>query len=409
MKSAVLSVGTELTRGEIINTNASWLCDRLTALGSTVQYALTIDDDPGRIQQALRDLATQAEVIVCTGGLGPTTDDLTAQSVADLLGVPLVTDPASLERIRQMVEKRGRQLTASNAKQADLPQGSRVLTNEHGSAPGFSVHVTPSCEAYFLPGVPREMRGLFTDHIDAEIRGKLGTLRSHQEQLRVFGLPESLVNDALAGVEEAFNVTVGYRAHFPEVLVKSLAFRDDDADAKAASVAAADEIARRLGADIYARGNDTLVSVVGKLLHARGWTLGLAESCTGGLVAQMVTKEPASHYFRGGVVCYDNDVKRRLLGVSRETLETQGAVSRDTVIEMAKGVREALNADVGLAFSGIAGPSGGSDAKPVGLVHFAVSTPLGIEAREQMFPGDRGQVQVRAAFAGLDLLRRLLG
>src|SRR5690606_26172987 len=149
---------------------------------------------------------------------GPTTDDLTAQSVADLLGVPLQVDTASLERIRQMVERRGRQLTPSNAKQADLPRGCRVLANEHGSAPGFAVRVTPQCEAYFLPGVLREMRGLFADHIEADVRAKLGTLRSHQEQLRVYGLPESAVNDALAGVEEAFNVTVGYRAHFPEVL-----------------------------------------------------------------------------------------------------------------------------------------------------------------------------------------------
>ncbi len=408
MKSAVLSIGTELTRGEITNTNASWLCEQLTSLGSTVLYVLTIDDDPGRIQQALRDLATHVEVIICTGGLGPTTDDLTAQSVAEVLSVPLVTDVASLERIREMVERRGRQLTPSNAKQADLPRGCRVLTNEHGSAPGFAVAVNPSCEAYFLPGVPREMRGIFRDHIEAEIRGKLGTVRSHQEQLRVFGMPESAVNDALEGVEETFGVTVGYRAHFPEVLVKSLAFRNDDAEAKAASVAAAQEIERRLGHHIYGRGNESLVSVVAQLLHARGWTLGLAESCTGGLVAQMVTKEPASHYFRGGVVCYDNDVKRRLLGVSRETLDAHGAVSRETALEMAKGVREALDADVGLAFSGIAGPTGGTTTKPVGLVFFAVSSPLFEEAREQVFPGDRGQVQTRAAFAGLDLLRRLL-
>lgn len=408
MKAAVLSIGTELTRGEITNTNASWLCEQLTSLGGTVQHVLTTDDDPGRIRQALRDLATSAQVIVCTGGLGPTTDDLTAQSVAQLLGVPLATDPASLERIRQMVERRGRQLTPSNAKQADLPRGSRVLTNEHGSAPGFAIHLAPHCEAYFLPGVPREMRGIFADHVAGELRGKLGKLRSHQEQLRVYGLPESSINDALGGVEEEFRVTVGYRAHFPEVLVKALAFRDTDEEARAASSAAAAEIRRRLGTEVYACGQESLVSVVANLLHARGWTLALAESCTGGLVAQMVTKEPASHYFRGGVVCYDNDVKSSLLGVSRETLETHGAVSRDTVEEMAAGARKILTADVSLAISGIAGPTGGTETKPVGLVHFAVSTPLRVEACQQVFAGDRGQVQVRAAFTGLDLLRRLL-
>lgn len=408
MKSAVLSIGTELTRGEITNTNASWLCEQLTSLGSTVLEVLTIDDDPERIQRSLRALAADVEVVICTGGLGPTTDDLTAQSVADLLGLPLVTDPDSLERIRRMVARRGYQLTASNAKQADLPRGARVLTNNHGSAPGFMIALSPTCSAYFLPGVPREMRGLFADHIQAELQTKLGTLRSHQEQLRVYGMPESQVNDALAGVEEQFGVTVGYRAHFPEVYIKSLAFRDNDAEAQTASLAAATEIERRLGDKIYARGNQTLVATIAHLLHTRDWTLGLAESCTGGLVSEMVTKEPASHYFRGAVVCYDNDVKQRLLGVSPETLATHGAVSRETVTEMARGVREALGADVGIAFSGIAGPSGGTDAKPVGLVHYAVSTPLGVETREQVFPGDRGQVQLRAAFAGLDLLRRVL-
>lgn len=408
MKSAVLSIGTELTRGEITNTNASWLCEQLTSLGGTVLQVLTIDDDPGRIQRSLAGLAAEVEVVLCTGGLGPTTDDLTAQSVADLLGLPLVTDQESRERIRRMVERRGYQLTASNAKQADLPQGARVLTNNHGSAPGFAIALNATCYAYFLPGVPREMRGLFADHIQTELRAKLGTLRSHQEQLRVYGMPESQVNDALAGVEEQFGVTVGYRAHFPEVYIKSLAFRDNDADARTASLAAAVEIERRLGDKIYARGNQSLVAAVAHLLHARGWTLGLAESCTGGLVAEMVTKEPASHYFRGAVVCYDNDVKQRLLGVSPDTLTAHGAVSRETVLELARGARESLGADVGLAFSGIAGPSGGTETKPVGLVHYAVSTPAGEEAREQVFPGDRGQIQLRAAFAGLDLLRRTL-
>jgi nicotinamide-nucleotide amidase len=408
MKAAVLSIGTELTRGEITNTNASWLCEQLTTLGATVLQVQTVDDDPGRIQQALRDLGRTVAVVVTTGGLGPTTDDLTAQSVADLLAVPLETDIASLEQIRTRLEKYGHRLSASNAKQADLPRGCTVLTNGYGTAPGFMVHLTPECAAYFLPGVPREMRGIFTDHIQSELRTKIGSRRSHQEQLRVFGMPESKVNDALAGVEEMFGVTVGYRAHFPEVLVKALAFRDNDAEARAASIAAAAEIERRLGDAVYARGNQSLVATVAGLLKSRGWSLACAESCTGGLVSQMITHEPASDYFRGAVVCYDNDVKRRLLGVPRETLETQGAVSRDTVVAMAAGVRDALDAQVGLAFSGIAGPSGGTETKPVGLVHFAVSTPLGIEAREQVFAGDRGQIQKRAGYAGLDLLRRLL-
>jgi nicotinamide-nucleotide amidase len=408
MKATVLSIGTELTRGEIVNTNATWLCDRLTSLGAIVTQVRVVDDDPLHIREALTELSRASSVLVCTGGLGPTTDDLTAQTVAEFLGVELVVDEPSLERIRELLIRRGRELSASNAKQAALPQGCHVLTNDYGTAPGFKVQLTSTCEAYFLPGVPREMSGMFSDRVAADVSSKLQGVRSHQEQLRVFGLPESHVNDALRGVEETFGVTIGYRAHFPEVFVKALAFRDTEAEAHAASFAAAAEIERRLGDYVYARGDRTLVATVATLLADRKWTLGLAESCTGGLVAQLVTQEPASHYFRGGVVCYDNDVKRALLGVSPDTLANHGAVSRETVIAMANGIRHALNAEVGLSFSGIAGPTGGTDTKPVGLVHFAVSTPLGVEAREQVFPGERPAVQLRAAYAGLDLLRRIL-
>lgn len=408
MKATVLSIGTELTRGEIVNTNATWLCDRLTSLGAIVTQVRVVDDDPLHIRQALSELSRASSVLVCTGGLGPTTDDLTAQTVAEFLGVDLFVDQPSLDRIRELLARRGRELTASNAKQAELPRGCQVLANDYGTAPGFKVQLTSNCEAYFLPGVPREMSGMFSDHVAADVSSKLQGVRSHQEQLRVFGLPESHVNDALQGVEETFGVTIGYRAHFPEVFVKALAFRDSETEAHTASFAAAAEIERRLGDYVYARGDQSLVATVATLLTHRKWTLGLAESCTGGLVAQLITKEPASHYFRGGVVCYDNDVKHGLLGVSPNTLTTRGAVSRETVIEMANGIRHAVNCDVGLAFSGIAGPTGGTDTKPVGLVHFAVSTPLGVDAREQVFPGERAAVQLRAAYAGLDLLRRLL-
>jgi nicotinamide-nucleotide amidase len=408
MKASVLCIGTELTRGEIHNTNASWLCEQLTSLGAHVLWTITVDDDPERIETALRELATKSDVILTTGGLGPTTDDLTAQSVANVLGVHLQTDAVSLERIKALVEKHGFVLTASNAKQADLPAGCTVLPNNYGSAPGFTAKLLPDCTAFFLPGVPREMKGIFADQIAPWLLARPGNQNAHQEVLRVFGMPESLVNDALAGVEDTYQVVVGYRAHFPEVLVKSLAFRSDAGAAKEASVNAATEIARRLGENVYARGETTLVSVTAAALVRHAWTLALAESCTGGLIASMVTHEPASHYFRGSIVCYDNVVKERILGVSAQTLATHGAVSEATVLEMARGTRVALASDVGLAVSGIAGPTGGTETKPVGLVHFALSTPEGEYTFHKVFSGNREQIQKRAAFAGLDWVRRVL-
>ena len=408
VKAAVLSIGTELTRGTIHNTNATWLCGQLTSLGARIERVVTVDDDSRRIQAALSQLAQSCELVVCTGGLGPTTDDLTAAAVAELLKVPLKTHQASLRHIQALVERRGRALTPSNARQADLPEGALALPNGNGTAPGFVVSIGKSCDAYFLPGVPAEMQAMFDAHVAPIVAARARDIASHQEQLRVFGLPESAINDTLAGLEHEFDVSVSYRVSFPEVLVGFLAARSTHSEARAASDAAANEAATRLGDCVYARGETTLVSLVGSRLQARSWTLGLAESCTGGLAAELVTREPASHYFVGGVVCYANQVKQRVLHVRRQTLDSQGAVSEATVAEMAENIREVLECDVGLAFSGIAGPSGGTELKPVGLVHYGVCTPEGLFLREQVFTGDRGQIQQRAAFAGFDLLRRVL-
>lgn len=404
----VLSIGTELTRGTIHNTNATWLCSKLTRLGASVVAVVTVDDDPKAIQSAVRDLARRAALIVSTGGLGPTSDDLTAFSVAQLLKAPLRRDEESLRRIERGLERRGRHLTPSNAKQADIPEGASALQNAVGTAPGFVVTIDETCHAYFMPGVPREMEAMFDDFVELAVRARVGSVTSHLEQLRVFGLPESTINEKLASIEQQYDVTLTYRLAFPEVLVGTLAVRNTHQAAVAASNAAASEVEQRLGTYVYGRGETSLVSVVGSLLHARGWTLGLAESCTGGLAAELITQEAASHYFVGAVVCYADKVKRNVLRVAQHTLETRGAVSEATVEEMVTHVRDVLDCDVGLAFSGIAGPSGGSELKPVGLVHYGVCTPEGMHLRREVFTGDRQQIQRRAAFAGFDLLRSVL-
>lgn len=407
MKGGILSIGTELTRGEIHNTNSTWLCQQFTDCGIPVVRCETVADDAFDIGQAFARLSSDCDFVVSTGGLGPTTDDITAQAIAQHLGIPLVRDAMSLRVIVERLEKAGRAVTESSCKQADFPAGATVLSNSYGTAPGFLVR-TANCAAYFLPGVPREMTGMFGDHLAQLLLSVNKSAHIRQLRLRTFGLPESQINDQLAGIEQTFGVTLAYRAKFPTVEVKPIAVRASASEADQAVRAAADEVKARLGNSVFAEGSKDFPEAVGDLLRARGLTLGLAESCTGGLVAKLITQYPASDYFRGGIVCYDNEIKQRLLQVAPETLRQHGAVSEQTVTQMASGARAALGCDIALALSGVAGPSGGTEYKPVGLVHYAVATPDQVIARQRVFGGDREAIQARAAYAGLDLIRELL-
>lgn len=406
MSAAVMSIGTELVRGEIHNSNSTWLCEQVTGLGLEVTECAVVSDDVNQIRRTLRRLAAEHSLVICTGGLGPTTDDMTTSAVAAEQGVPLVRDDESLQRIETRMRAAGLALAASNAKQADFPQGATVLRNDFGTAPGFTVELG-TCRFVFLPGVPREMKGMFEAHVSAEVRSRV-VHHMHQVRLRTFGAPESKVNDLLTGVEDAFGVSLGYRAHFPEIEVKSLAFRDSLDEAQLAARRAADAVRAKLGDLVYGEGERPLPQVVGDLLRQRGWTIGIAESCTGGLASALVTREPASDYFKGAIVSYSNEVKERLLGVPRDQLEHFGAVSEPVARAMAEGVRRVLSTDVGISFSGIAGPGGGTADKPVGLVHYSTSTPAETRHFVQVFTGDRERVQLRAVYACLNELRKQL-
>ncbi len=419
MTCAVLSIGTELTRGELINSNSAWLAAGLTDLGFEVVEHDVVDDDRGRIVAALERLASFADVIVCTGGLGPTTDDLTTASVAAMLGVGLVRDEASLEHIRRRFERIGRPMSDSNAKQADFPEGATILFNPVGTAPGFEVSVR-SARAFFMPGVPSEMKRMFDDQVVPRIRA-LAPHDSHQIRLRTFGMPESVVGEKLAGVELIFEgVTIGYRAHFPEIEVKVLARAPGSASRRAGvdgpegthafvrdlSERAAREVRTRLGDIVYGEGEDTFSGVVGRALRTRGWTLAIAESCTGGLVGHMLTREPgASDYLLLDAVTYANSAKQSVLGVDEDVLRGHGAVSAECACRMAEGARRVSGADVALAITGIAGPGGGTDSKPVGLVYLAIATAKGTEVIERSFKGERLFIQTLAAYVGLGMVR----
>ncbi len=408
MTVAVLCSGTELTRGELVNTNATWLAERLTELGFEVAAIDVVDDDRGRIIAALRRLGAEHDVIVGTGGLGPTTDDLTTECVASVLGVKLFRDEASLKLIEDRLAQFGRKMAASNAKQADFPEGAVILPNSNGTAPGFSVRIGRAL-AFFLPGVPKEMRTMYEQSVATTIL-PLRTQRHFQVRLSTFGLPESEVNDRLAGIEERHGVTIGYRAKLPEIEVKVLARAETEELARARSEAATREVRERLGEDaIFGEGGVRLPEAVGELLAERGLTLAAAESCTGGLVSELMTAiSGSSRYFQGGAVVYSNEAKTALLDVDASLIERHGAVSREVAVAMAEGARARLKSDLALSITGIAGPTGGTPEKPVGLVHYAVASANGVSHRQKVFIGDREQVRLRAAFAALALTRAVV-
>ena len=407
MTVAVLSLGTELVRGELVNTNAPWLAEALSAKGFEVSELACVGDHKSQVVATLERLAQSNQVIVCTGGLGPTTDDLTAQAVAELLRVPLELDMRSLERIRERFARAGREMAKSNEKQAWFPRGAEILDNAEGTAPGFAMPIGAS-SAFFMPGVPHEMRAMFRASVEPRLRhGSAGYL--HQVRLNTFGLPESAVNDKLAGLESEFGVELGYRAHFPEIQVKVLARAEGRAQAVALAERAGAEVKRRLGDVVFSTGELSLAQAVGELLERRALLLGLAESCTGGLVSQLITSHPgASKYFSGAVVSYANQVKQVVLGVPISLLESHGAVSQPVAEAMARGACQSLGASLGLALTGIAGPAGGSAEKPVGLVHTALWDGQVVHHDRRIHPGNRQQIQRRAAYAGLMLIYRHL-
>ncbi|HEY3236846.1 MAG TPA: competence/damage-inducible protein A [Polyangiaceae bacterium] len=407
MTAAILCIGTELTRGELLNTNVRWLAQALTELGLEVGAADCTDDDRERIQSTLQRLGAEHEVLVCTGGLGPTTDDITTECVAKVLRVALERHPPSLQAIAERMRRAGREMAASNAKQADFPAGATVLENSQGTAPGFSVQIHRA-RCFFLPGVPHEMKAMFHRWVAPSLEG-VAKEPVQQILIRTFGLPESTINDRLSGIEEQYGVTLGYRAHFPEIEVKVLERVTPEVSAPRAS-AAADEVEQRLGTEVvFGRGRETLPLFIRRLLEERGWTLAVGESCTGGLVGQLLTQHAgASSFFRGSAVVYTNRAKEQLLGVSPKLLADFGAVSEPVARAMAEGARRAFEADIGLSVTGIAGPSGGSEVKPVGTVHLAVATERGTRVERLFYPGTRSRIRRLAAFTGLALVRKTL-
>jgi nicotinamide-nucleotide amidase len=403
----IVTIGDELNRGEIVDTNSSWLAERLSALGAHVRWRTSVTDDAADMTAALKTAVGRAQIVVTSGGLGPTDDDRTVDVVSALAGVAPVQDPAHFDKMQERFAARGFRLTPNNLRQVRVPSGAEVLANKPGLAPGFGVSVG-AARLYSMPGVPREMKSIFDEHVAPRVAAAVGGALPLRRTWRVAGMGESHVDHALRGLVDGIEgATLHYRIAFPENLVTVVVRRDDGAALLERLDA---EVRARLGDHVYATGETTLAEVIGTRLVARNETLAVAESCTGGMIGQLVTAIPgSSRWFVGGVIAYANALKEGMLDVKRATLEAHGAVSEPTVIEMADGARARTGAQWAIAVSGIAGPDGGTAEKPVGTVFIAVTGEGKREVRRLFWPTDRELVRQLAAHAALHLLYKQLG
>jgi nicotinamide-nucleotide amidase len=413
---AILSTGDEVVEGRTVDTNASHIADCVAQLGYDVVCKLVVGDFPDRLEWAWRAALAQADVVISTGGLGPTTDDLTNETLARVAGVDLVLDEAELEKIRRFFASVGRPMPENNVRQAMLPAGSEVVPNNLGTAPGYRLVIPTGGRrpvGIVLPGVPREMRAMLEESVLPWLATRLGPDRAVVSRtFQTFGMGESAIDEAVAGLVPPEEARLAFRAAFPQVAVRVSAHGTRE-DAERRVKIYGDKIAARLGAVIYAEGNATMEARVGELLRERGKTLATAESCTGGLLGNRLTNVPGSStYYSGGVVAYSNKLKEKLLGVSRTTLSMFGAVSEETAREMAIGARRLTGADIAIATTGIAGPDGGTPDKPVGTVAVALAADGcgddGAQSKIYRLWGNREWVKLLTSQVALDWVRRML-
>ncbi len=408
----VICVGTELLLGDILNGNARYLAQQLAALGIPHYYQTVVGDNPSRIQRALAIACERSRLILFTGGLGPTPDDLTTETIADFFEAQLHEWPDVVEDIRKKYASLGKMPTASSFKQALQPQGAELLPNNSGTAPGMIWEARPGLIMMTFPGVPREMKRMWTETSMPWLKQRgwsQGTFASRT--LKFHGIGESTLAEQVIPYFERENPTVAPYAGDGEVRLRVTARAETEAEAEALIEPVAQELEVIGGEHYFGADEQTLATVVGELLLGRGETLAVAESCTGGGLGQKLTDVPGSSaYFWGGVISYDNSVKQNLLGVETEALESQGAVSAIVAEQMALGVRAALKTSWGIGITGVAGPGGGSDEKPVGLVYIGVAGPDGsIKAVKCQFgQRERGVIRDRAALEALNLLRLAL-
>ncbi len=402
----IVSQGEELLTGQTLDSNSHFLCGQLTDLGLRVRGAITAGDRVEAIASALRLAADEAAVVVCTGGLGPTSDDLTADAAGLAFDLPIVLHDEALTQIETRYRDAGRPMPESNRRQAMLPKGCTVLENPVGTAPGFAV-TTPGGRLYCLPGVPFEMKRMWTQQVATDLAARFSISPPERRLFRVLGKGESQLQDLLGDLPTLHpGIELGFRARMPENQVKLVAPQGHPGMDEAAALVRA-----RLGRDLFAEDEGLeLAGAIGQLLLDRGERVAFAESCTGGWVSHLCVSEPgSSRWLERSWVTYSNQAKQDELGVRAETLQAHGAVSEETAVEMARGAREAAGVDWAVAITGIAGPTGGSPDRPVGTVVFSIVGPEVEHTRRLRLPSS-GRTPTRrfSSFIALDMLRRQL-
>jgi len=406
----VLSVGNEIISGRIADTNAAYISNRLESLGVDVIRHVAVGDDLAALIEELLDASERFDLILITGGIGPTRDDITRQAVAAAAGVELELHEPSLEHIRERFRSFGLpHMPQTNRVQAYLPKGSTLIHNPNGTAAGFRMQINRAHVAV-LPGVPPEMVAMFEESVVPFVRTLLPRGVHVTGSLECFGMSESLIDEKVHDLmDPTANPLVGLLANSGQITVKITARAGDEATAGRLVVQTKAEVRKRLGGAVLGEDGQQLEHVVGQMLAARGLTIATAESCTGGLIAKKLTDVPGSSaYFLRGYVTYSNPSKTDLLGVSPELLKTAGAVSEAVARAMAQGARAAAGAGIAVSATGIAGPSGGSAEKPVGLVFIGIADEAGSEVQRYELRGDRERIRERTARLALDMVRRRL-
>jgi nicotinamide-nucleotide amidase len=405
----IIAVGSELLTPFRTDTNSLWLTERLNSVGVEVKLKTIVGDDDARLEETVRDALKRSGVVLLTGGLGPTEDDITRKIAARALGRRLLLDEKVLDDIKAKFLRWGRQMPEINARQAMVMEGAEVLPNPNGSAPGLYLEHDGRVVA-LLPGPPREMKPMFEGLVLPRLAERSGGVRVVRRVLRVAGLGESAVDERIAPVYTQYkNPQTTILFNSTEIEIHLTAQAKTEAEAELLLDGLAGQIEERLGDSVFAFRGEKMEEVVGLRLAVGGFTLATAESCTGGLVAHRLTEVPGSStYFMEGVVTYSNEAKTRLLGVPAELIGAHGAVSAEVAEAMAVGVKRRAETDFGLSVTGIAGPGGGSEEKPVGLVYVALADDAHTEHKRALLPGDRHLIRWRASQFALDLLRRRL-
>jgi nicotinamide-nucleotide amidase len=417
MDAVIISVGTELVTGQCVDTNSAWLSGELSPFGVQVVRHVTVGDDVERLEGAIREAMGKAGIIVITGGLGPTADDITRDALAAAIDAPLEENAEALGQIRAMFERWQRHMSDANRVQALIPRGCEIIPNKRGTAPGIR-HRGDRTEMFALPGVPAEMKAMFTAAIEPVVRAAAGEAAMVVGRLLCYGIAEAKVGELLADLmDRTRNPLVGTTASNAVISVRVVARGGNPDEARQLVESDLAEIRARLGSAVFGEGEATLQEAVARLLIQQGKTVAVAESCTGGLLAKRLTDVPGSSaYFRCGYVTYSNEAKSALLQVSPELIATHGAVSEATARAMALGCRSAAGTDFATSITGIAGPSGGSPPdKPVGLVYIGLADSNGVEVKGAILGEhlSRAEIRDRSSKAALNLLRlrllRLLG